>query len=61
MKLFNTQGLTRKCTTSRWPGPCEPFVLKDGYPPVPRGPGLEVTPVPGLLAEVATSTVWLGS
>jgi O-succinylbenzoate synthase len=39
----------------------EPFVLKDGHLPVPQGPGLGVTPIPDLLAEVTTSTVWLGS
>jgi O-succinylbenzoate synthase len=39
----------------------EPFVLQDGHLPVPQGPGLGVTPIPDLLAEVTTSTVWLGS
>jgi hypothetical protein len=28
---------------------------------VPQGPGLGVTPLPGLLAEVTTSQVWLGA
>ncbi|RZQ61466.1 o-succinylbenzoate synthase [Amycolatopsis suaedae] len=39
----------------------EPFVLVDGHLPVPSGPGLGVTPIPGLLEEVTTSTVWIGS
>jgi O-succinylbenzoate synthase len=36
-----------------------PFVLEDGHLPVPTGPGLGVTPIPEILAEVTTSTQWL--
>ena len=39
----------------------EPFVLDAGYLPVPSGPGLGVTPIPELLAEVTSGKVWLGS
>ncbi|MFG2227765.1 o-succinylbenzoate synthase [Streptomyces sp. NPDC048644] len=39
----------------------EPFILRDGHLPVPQGPGLGVTPIPGRLAEATTSTTWLGS
>jgi o-succinylbenzoate synthase len=37
----------------------EPFVLDDGHLPVPTGPGLGVSPLPEVLAEVTTSTEWL--
>ncbi|MFD4697922.1 o-succinylbenzoate synthase [Streptomyces niveus] len=33
----------------------EPFVLRDGHLAVPSGPGLGVTPVPAVLAEVTTA------
>ena len=36
-----------------------PFVLQDGHLPVPTAPGLGVTPIPEVLAEVTTSTEWL--
>jgi len=36
-----------------------PFVLEDGHLPVPTAPGLGVTPIPEVLAEVTTSTEWL--
>jgi len=34
-------------------------VLEDGHLPVPTAPGLGVTPIPEVLAEVTTSTEWL--
>jgi O-succinylbenzoate synthase len=37
----------------------EPFVLRDGHLDVPTGPGLGVTPLPGRLAEVTTSSEWI--
>ncbi|EOD65419.1 o-succinylbenzoate synthase [Amycolatopsis vancoresmycina] len=37
----------------------EPFVLEAGRLPVPSGPGLGVTPIPGRLAEVTTAKSWL--
>jgi O-succinylbenzoate synthase len=37
----------------------EPFVLADGHLPVPTGPGLGVTPLPGELAAVTLSTEWI--
>ncbi|MFS8496637.1 MAG: o-succinylbenzoate synthase [Micromonosporaceae bacterium] len=39
----------------------EPFTLTDGHLAVPRGPGLGVTPVPEVLAEVTTRTEWLAA
>ncbi|MEV7781148.1 o-succinylbenzoate synthase [Kitasatospora sp. NPDC088351] len=36
----------------------EPFVLRDGHLDVPRGPGLGVSPIPELLAEVTVSNEW---
>ncbi|WP_439383745.1 o-succinylbenzoate synthase [Amycolatopsis lexingtonensis] len=39
----------------------EPFVLEDGYLPVPPGPGLGVTPIPDRLAEVTGARTWLGA
>ncbi|GAA1772680.1 o-succinylbenzoate synthase [Luedemannella helvata] len=36
-----------------------PFVLEDGHVAVPDGPGLGVTPLPGVLDEVTTATTWL--
>jgi O-succinylbenzoate synthase len=38
----------------------EPFVLDDGYVRVPAGHGIGVDPVPEILAEVTTSTEWIG-
>jgi o-succinylbenzoate synthase len=37
----------------------KPFVLDDGHLPVPAGPGLGVSPIPEILAEVTTETSWL--
>ncbi|MEU6010652.1 o-succinylbenzoate synthase [Streptomyces sp. NPDC047453] len=37
----------------------EPFHLADGHLTVPTGPGLGVSPLPEVLAEVTTSTTWL--
>ncbi len=37
----------------------EPFVLEHGHLPVPTAPGLGVSPLPDVLAEVTTSTEWL--
>jgi o-succinylbenzoate synthase len=37
----------------------EPFVLDDGHLTVPAGPGLGVSPLPEILAEVTTATEWL--
>ena len=37
----------------------EPFVLEDGHLPVPRSPGLGVSPLPDVLDEVTTSSEWL--
>lgn len=34
----------------------EPFVLEDGYLRVPTGPGIGVSPIPGVLEELTTST-----
>ncbi|WP_037311604.1 o-succinylbenzoate synthase [Amycolatopsis orientalis] len=39
----------------------EPFVLQSGHLPVPTGPGLGVTPIPGLLDEVTKAKAWIGS
>ncbi|MFF0149407.1 O-succinylbenzoate synthase [Amycolatopsis sulphurea] len=39
----------------------EPFTLVDGYLPVPSGPGLGVTPIPSVLAEVTTAVRELGA
>jgi O-succinylbenzoate synthase len=39
----------------------EPFVLEAGHLPVPSGPGLGVTPIPGLLEEVTTAKAWIAS
>ena len=36
-----------------------PFVLSDGYLPVPSGPGIGVEPVPDVLDSVTTSKQWL--
>jgi len=36
-----------------------PFVLADGYLPVPAGPGIGVEPVPDVLDSVTTSKQWL--
>jgi O-succinylbenzoate synthase len=36
-----------------------PFVLADGYLPVPAGPGIGVEPVPDMLDSVTTSKQWL--
>jgi O-succinylbenzoate synthase len=36
-----------------------PFVLEDGYLPVPTAPGLGVEPLPEVLDEVTTGTQWL--
>lgn len=36
-----------------------PFVLADGYLPVPTAPGIGVEPIPELLDEVTTATEWL--
>jgi o-succinylbenzoate synthase len=37
----------------------KPFVLDDGHLPVPTAPGLGVSPLPEILAEVTTATSWL--
>jgi O-succinylbenzoate synthase len=37
----------------------EPFVVDDGHIAVPTGPGLGVTPLPEVLAEVTTTTEWI--
>lgn len=36
-----------------------PFVLRDGHVDVPAGPGLGVTPLDDVLADVTTSTEWI--
>ncbi|MEV0583040.1 o-succinylbenzoate synthase [Nonomuraea sp. NPDC050310] len=36
-----------------------PFRLEDGHLAVPTGPGLGVSPIPEVLEEVTTTTVWL--
>ncbi|MDG6102944.1 o-succinylbenzoate synthase [Dactylosporangium aurantiacum] len=36
-----------------------PFVLAEGHVAVPQGPGIGVTPVPDVLAEVTTATSWI--
>jgi O-succinylbenzoate synthase len=36
-----------------------PFILEDGHLAVPSGPGLGVTPDPGQLSAVTTSTEWV--
>src|SRR5581483_11513943 len=36
-----------------------PFVLSDGYLPVPAGPGIGVEPLPDVLDSVTTSKQWL--
>jgi o-succinylbenzoate synthase len=36
-----------------------PFVLSDGYLPVPAGPGIGVEPIPEVLDSVTTSKRWL--
>jgi O-succinylbenzoate synthase len=36
-----------------------PFVLTDGHVAVPPGPGIGVTPLPDVLAEVTTATSWV--
>jgi o-succinylbenzoate synthase len=36
-----------------------PFVLDDGHLAVPTGPGLGVSPDPGVLQEVTTATEWV--
>lgn len=37
----------------------EPFVMTDGHLAVPQGPGLGVTPIPEILAELTTSVEWV--
>jgi O-succinylbenzoate synthase len=37
----------------------DPFVLDDGHLPVPTGPGIGVTPIPGELKRVTTTVDWL--
>ncbi len=37
----------------------EPFVIEDGHLSVPTGPGLGVTPLEDVLAEVTVSTEWI--
>jgi O-succinylbenzoate synthase len=37
----------------------EPFVVEDGHIAVPTGPGLGVTPLPEVLADVTTATEWI--
>jgi o-succinylbenzoate synthase len=37
----------------------EPFILQDGYLPVPAGPGIGVTPIPAELEKVTSKTDWL--
>jgi O-succinylbenzoate synthase len=37
----------------------QPFILDDGHLPVPTEAGIGVSPVPEILAEVTTETVWL--
>ncbi|MBO2457611.1 o-succinylbenzoate synthase [Actinomadura violacea] len=39
----------------------EPFVLDGGHLDVPAGPGIGVSPVPDVLAEVTTSTEWISA
>ncbi|GAB3856983.1 o-succinylbenzoate synthase [Dactylosporangium cerinum] len=36
-----------------------PFVLEAGHVAVPAGPGIGVTPIPDVLAEVTTATSWI--
>jgi o-succinylbenzoate synthase len=36
-----------------------PFVLDDGHLAVPRGPGIGVEPIPGVLEELTTSVEWV--
>jgi O-succinylbenzoate synthase len=36
-----------------------PFVLTGGHVAVPQGPGIGVSPVPDVLAEVTTATSWI--
>lgn len=37
-----------------------PFVLDGGHVAVPTGPGIGVSPIPDILAEVTTVTSWIG-
>ncbi len=37
----------------------EPFVMRDGHLSVPTGPGIGVTPLPEVLAELTTSVEWV--
>jgi O-succinylbenzoate synthase len=39
----------------------EPFVLDDGYLPVPSGPGIGVSPLPDVLEDITTSTEWIAA
>lgn len=39
----------------------EPFVLQDGYLPVPSGPGIGVSPLPDVLREITTSSEWIAA
>ena len=39
----------------------EPFVLQDGYLPVPSGPGIGVSPLPDVLKEITTSSEWIAA
>jgi O-succinylbenzoate synthase len=39
----------------------EPFVLDDGYLPVPSGPGVGVSPLPDVLETITTSTEWIAA
>ncbi len=36
-----------------------PFVLEEGHVAVPTGPGIGVSPLPDVLAEVTTDTAWI--
>jgi o-succinylbenzoate synthase len=38
----------------------EPFVLDDGRLPVPTGPGIGVTPLPDVLADITTRVRAIG-
>jgi O-succinylbenzoate synthase len=39
----------------------EPFRLDDGHVAVPAGPGLGVTPLPQVLADLTTATEWIAA
>ncbi|NEE00122.1 hypothetical protein [Phytoactinopolyspora halotolerans] len=41
--------------------PREPFMLDQGHVAVPTGLGLGVSPIPDILRELTTSTVWISA